>query len=349
MKTSFVSTSAISQAQRYQMMRLQADLVKAQTESTTGMVADKGLALGNRTGQTITFQRDIERLETIRDANAIASARLTATQNGLNLVSGAAQAFLSTLTSTPSGDTGAQIAAADARAAFATLHGVVNTSLNGEYIFAGINTDAAPLADFADPLSPGRQAFDTAFQSHFDFPVGDPQAAGIDKQAMQAFLDGPARDLFLGAGWGGVMSDAADQPITSRITTSETASTSVSANEIGLRRLVMASAVVMALQNSGIGQEAREAVAGTAASLVGTAVADIAGVQAEVGITQNRITRANERMTMQVSLFKTSLQGMQAVDPYEAATRVTNLLTQIETSYALTARMNQLSLLRYLT
>jgi flagellar hook-associated protein 3 FlgL len=40
---------------------------------------------------------------------------------------------------------------------------------------------------------------------------------------------------------------------------------------------------------------------------------------------------------------------MQGVDPFEAATRVNALITQIETSYALTARIQQLSLTRLLS
>jgi flagellar hook-associated protein 3 FlgL len=38
----------------------------------------------------------------------------------------------------------------------------------------------------------------------------------------------------------------------------------------------------------------------------------------------------------------------EGVDPYEAASRVQDLLSHIETSYALTARIQQLSLLRFL-
>ena len=52
---------------------------------------------------------------------------------------------------------------------------------------------------------------------------------------------------------------------------------------------------------------------------------------------------------MQVDLFQRNITQMQGVDPYEASTRVSTLLQQIETSYALTARIQQLSLVKYLT
>ncbi|WP_312860661.1 flagellin [Neoaquamicrobium sediminum] len=75
---------------------------------------------------------------------------------------------------------------------------------------------------------------------------------------------------------------------------------------------------------------------------------DLANQQGATGITQQRIERANDRMSMQVDLFTESLTEMEGVDPAEASTRVNSLLAQIEISYSLTARLQQLSLLRYL-
>jgi flagellar hook-associated protein 3 FlgL len=44
----------------------------------------------------------------------------------------------------------------------------------------------------------------------------------------------------------------------------------------------------------------------------------------------------------------TVITGLEAVDPAEAATRVAMLTQQIETAYALTGRLHQLSLLDFL-
>ena len=58
---------------------------------------------------------------------------------------------------------------------------------------------------------------------------------------------------------------------------------------------------------------------------------------------------ASQRIGMQADLFERHLLDMEGVDPYEASTRVADLLSHIETSYALTARIQQLSLLRFLS
>ena len=53
-------------------------------------------------------------------------------------------------------------------------------------------------------------------------------------------------------------------------------------------------------------------------------------------------------MSLQMDVIAKHISALESVDPYEASTRVTTLLTQIETSYAMTARIQQLSLLDYL-
>ena len=104
MKTSFVSTASVSQSLRSQLMRMQSELVSANKESQTLTVADRGLALGARTTQSISLSRDMERINGIIDQNGLISSRLTATQNGLAQIEEKAQAFLSTLTAGLAGD-----------------------------------------------------------------------------------------------------------------------------------------------------------------------------------------------------------------------------------------------------
>ena len=51
---------------------------------------------------------------------------------------------------------------------------------------------------------------------------------------------------------------------------------------------------------------------------------------------------------MSMHVLEKHIGGLEGIDPYEASTRISNLLTQIETSYALTARIQQLSLIDYI-
>ena len=350
MKSTFVSTTSISTALRYQLLRAQSELTKAQKEASTGRVADVGLALGARTGQSVSLGRDLERLRGIIDTNGLVSARLTSTQNSLTQISATAQNFLSTLTTSVSGDASPELTLTDAKGTIQALTAILNTSYNGEHLFAGINTDVQPINDFTAAGSPNKAAFDAAFLTHFGFAQSAPAAANITAAQMDTFLTTVVEPQFLGAGWQGTWSNATDEGITSRIALNEVSiQTSVSANDKGLRKLAMASATVTDMFNSQVGESALKALLTRAVSLVGEAIADIANLSAKTGIVENRVKNASERISMQADLFETSIQDLEGVDPYVASTRVSTLLQQIETSYALTARIQQLSLVKFLT
>ena len=347
MKATSVSSAAMSNAQRYSQMRMQSDLVKAQKEATTGTVADVGLALGGRTAQAVTFSRDLDRLNVIIDSNALVTARLTSTQNSLGQLSDVAQDLLTALTAT--GDSSSTITHDAGKAAVQQLTSILNTSVNGEYLFAGTNTDVKPVDDFTAAGSPAKAAFDASFVAYFGFTQNDPAAASITATQMDNFITTSVEPQFLGSGWQTNWSNATDQQITSRIALNDTTQTSVSANSDSIRKLAMASAMITGLLSSNISQAARNSVVTRSMSLVGETLGGLGQLQSQTGLVQKRVSDASDRMKTQVDLFEKHILDLEGVDPAEAATRVADLTQHIETSFALTARLQQLSLLNYLT
>lgn len=346
MKVSFVSSQAISQAMRYQTARLQTDLTKATKEMSTLRVADTGLALGARAGISTSLHREVDRLKGIIDSNKLAATRLEATQLGLQDLTEAASTLLSDYSTALSGAADAGIAKQQAEKTLALMSSILNTNLNGENIFAGINTDVKPFNDFLDATSPGRIAFDTAFSTQFGFDPDDPAAANITAADMTAFLAAMETEI-LDTGWGN-WSSATDDQITSRITLTETAQTSVSANILPLRKLALAAATVAATFGGSLSQEARGAIIEHGVRQLGEAVSGLANQQGYTGVTEQRLAQATERMETQINLFSNSIQDLEGIDEFEAAARVTSLKTQLEVSYSLTASMQKLSLLNYL-
>ncbi|UVK50834.1 flagellar hook-associated family protein [Mesorhizobium sp. AR02] len=344
-----VSSAALSNAMRYQQMRMQADLVKATKESSTGKVADVGLALGGRTAQSVTFQRDLDRLNVIVDSNGLVAARLSSTQTSLGQLSSVAQTFLSSLTTASSGDNSDSLTQSTGQTTIQQLTSILNTSVNGEYLFAGTNTDVKPINDFTAAGSPAKAAFDASFVAKFGFTPNDPAAANITAAQMDDFITNDVTPQFLGAGWQTNMSNATDQQIVSRIALNETTGTSTSANSDGIKKLAMAAAMVSSLMSTNISQAAKDSIVSHSQTLVGEALSGIAQVQSETGIVQKRVSDASDRMKTQIDLFERHILDLEAVDPATAATKVADLTQHIETSFALTARLQQLSLLKYLT
>jgi len=347
-KASSISSNAISEAMRYQMMRMQNDMARAEKELVSGRVADRGLALGARTGQSVTLARDVDRLGTLLDSNALVQSRLASTQSGLQQITTLAQDLLPAFTTAASGPIDPKLPQTEARAALNAVTSILNTRQNGEFLFAGINTDTKPIDEFMAPGSASRAAFDAAFLGEFGFGINDPLAGGITAAEMADFIDNAVTQQFLGPNWELNWSTASDQHIMARITISETTQASLSANNDGVKKLLMATAMVTYLMDGDLTEGVRQTVMEKAINFVGQSVGELGVTQSEIGIIQNRVDSASERVEMQINLFRTSISDLEGVDPFEASTRVTSLLTQIEMSYTLTSRIQQLSLVRFL-
>ncbi len=97
-----------------------------------------------------------------------------------------------------------------------------------------------------------------------------------------------------------------------------------------------------------LNQDAYQAVVDKAIAVTGEAIGDITQTRAALGTAQERIQTSNDRMSLQVTIITEHVNLLEGVDPYEASSRVNALLTQVETAYALTARLQRLSLINYL-
>ncbi len=349
MKTTFVSTAAIAGITRQSVLKTQSDLVTAQKEVSTGRLADVGLSLGNRTGQAVSLRQEHARLGTIMTTNSMAGSRLETTQLTLEQLRATADGFLGALIAAGDTKTGAQALQQQAAEGLKGLIASLNSSASGQQLFGGINADVKPMADyFATPPAANKQAVDTAFVAAFGMAQSDPGVATITAADMQTFLDGGFKALFDDAPWAAGWSAASSQNMQSRISSTEVVDTSVNANELGMRKLTMAYTMVADLGAAGLDEGAFRAVAETATRLVSEGIHEITALQGRVGGAQARITQVNERLSMQVDIMSKDISGLETVDPFEAATRVSTLMTQLETGYALTARIQRLSILNYL-
>jgi flagellar hook-associated protein 3 FlgL len=195
---------------------------------------------------------------------------------------------------------------------------------------------------------PERAAMESAFATYFGFAHTSPAASTVDQASMETFLTTVIEPQFMGADWTTNWSNATDETITARITLTETSSASVSANMDGARRLMMATATVAVFFDGNLNKNAQQAVLERASSMTGQSVSNFGQTQAQTGIIEQRIVGASERLQMQIDIFEGKISDLEGIDAYEASTRVSTLLAQIETAYTLTSRIRQLSLVRYL-
>ncbi|OCW56179.1 flagellar hook-associated family protein [Hoeflea olei] len=350
MKVSFISTMAQQNSMRSTVARAQKEIDKLNKEIVTGRYADIGLALGAKTSNSVSLNHDVSRLKTIQDANALSTQRLSASQSALELMSDSAQQMMEAfITANGSDDSNnLLIARRDIESSLGSFTVAINTSSNGEYLFAGINTGVKPVEEYLAAGSTPKAFFDATFSAHFGFAQDDPAAAGITVAQMDDFITNVLEPSFMGPDWNTNWSSASDTNMTSRILSNEVVESSVNANEKGMRYFALAAVIGIELLGSPVSSEVRNSINAKAIEYAGQAVTGIDNQRSNLGVAEHRLAKAKVSLESQVKIIKLHLGDIEGVDAYEASTRMDTLVDQVELSYTLTARIQQLNLTNYL-
>jgi flagellar hook-associated protein 3 FlgL len=347
MSANYISTLMLSSSLRYSITNNQSALSKASTEATTGRFADVGLELGATTGGDLTLRADMSFADQLVDTNGLVAGRLDVTQNRITQLGSTATDFLKDLIAARSTDGGGRIVMPPASSNLQDLIGALNVSYNGSYLFSGINTQNTPITAYTAG-SASKNQVDADFLSTFGFSQSSASVSSITPAQMQSFLNTTFDAEFASPAWNTNWSTATDQTMQSRISTTEVVDTSVSANQTGFRKLAEAYTMMSDLGNVNLNQTTFQTVVDKAIGLVGSAITDLATLGGNVGVVQQRLTTATDKLNAQKDILNNQIVDMEKVDPAEASVRVNTLQTQIQTALALTSQLQKISLINYL-
>jgi len=325
---------------------MQNQLANAEMELSTGQDANVNLTLGAADGYDISLQQQQSAMQAQTTDNNSAALRLNTTSTTLGDIQSTAQSFLTSLIQNQAGQTTASTIQASATTGLQSLISSLNLTLNGDYIFGGINTANAPITDYFASGSANSTAVNSAIDAQFGNP---PDFSTTTSDQMSSFLSGTFAGLFTGSSWTSDWSSASSQTLTNQISTSDSQSTSVSANQTAFQQLAEAYTMVSSLGNQNLSLQAYQTVVTQAESLITSAISGLTDIQANVGVVQSAITNSNTQMSAQMTILSTQVDNLQSTDAYDVATKVNNLQTQIETAYSLTNQLKQLSLVNYLS
>jgi len=349
MSNFFISTNAISSPTRTAVMRLQSDLARVQNELATGRLADAGLSLGAGTAETLTLRQTQTWQSAVAATNAIATSRLDAGQSALSGMVKSAQDFQDQLVGSLGAGAARATIGGSAQSALAELTNQINVEFSGVHLFGGDNGAAPPLADYyATAGSAGRQGVMAAFSAAFGVAPGDASVASITADQMSQFLDGAFAAQFSDPSWTANWSGASSRNAAAQISSDETVEVGANANEKPFRQVAEAYVMVADLGGDRLNSATFQVVLDKAATLVGTAISGLAAIQSRLGISQQRVTSAGERLSVQGNIIANRLTHIERVDPYQATTAANGLITQLQASYAATAQIQKLSILNYL-
>lgn len=319
---------------RQQTGELKATIQTASQELTTGVAADRAQHRGGDTGPVLALETSLSRLAAFNraaeDAALLAGGMQGALGTVRELASGLAVGLLN------SGLIAEQQAlsalAEDASQRLDATIRVLNQRVGDRALFAGTATGGRALADAATILNAVEAAV---------LASGATDADAVATAITNWFQD-PAGFGTVGYRGGGPLG-----PL--RLSGEETADLPVTAADPALRDTIMALSSAALL---GRGIPADPAEAATLARRAGGDLlqsdSDRTQLAARIGLVEERIEAASARNTAEASSLRMTLSDLLAVDPYEAATRLEAAQGQLETLYALTARLSRLSLVDFL-
>jgi flagellar hook-associated protein 3 FlgL len=346
--TTAISSQSILSSLRHSVVKLQSEIADRTKEVASGRFSDLGLTLGGGWGRLVSLKSENSTLQSMSDTNEIISTRLDTTQEKLKGIQASAQDLLNSLLASSTSDANAVTIQADGKSKLSTLVSELNSTLDGNFLFAGTNTGVRPITNYDATSSASKLAVDSAFFTTFGFSQSSLNVSAISGTALQSFLDTDFAALFQQPSWGETWSSAVDQQLTDRISPTSTETTSVGANATPFRELAQAYTMLADLGTQNLGADAFNAVTSTAGKLLHSAIAGLTDLRAYVGLVQSHITDANEQMSVQMSLLTTQVGNLENVDTYAATSRLTELQTQLSASYSLTAQLRDLSLVYYL-
>ncbi|WP_137135693.1 flagellar hook-associated family protein [Rhizobium sp. FKY42] len=361
MKTSFSSTISVQTSLRTAMAKAQNELMKANEEVTTGVHADMGVSLGSQTARNLDLTRDVMRIESQLTTNSVAVTRLDSSEAALNNMSTSVDKVRGALASLTSSASTLDDARRTLTSALDSFTDAANSSVAGEYLFAGTNTDVKPLTSFTEAGSPFKAAYDAEL-NQFLSANGIPSKSAMTAAQVDSFLtdleakfngtttltDPPHAGQAGQDFWTTFVSNANDTNMTTRISANEVVDTSTNANGSGFRNFVFAAVVSNEFLTTDVPEVSRQAAVKVASGAIGRAETGITTARSNLGISSERVKNANESLESQKKIFELHLNDLQGVDAYEASTRVTSLKALLEASYTLTSRIQQLSLVNFL-
>ncbi len=327
----------------------QTQLDKLTRQSASGLVADTYGGLSDAASVSIDLRPQMAQAQAWQQSISVANTSLATTQNVLGQLASIAANFNSQALGTEmQSATGATAVAAEAQVTLQQVVGLLNTQLNGQYVFAGTDSgnppiDSSALTSFVSAVGTQVAGLNTgtvpatvvsavvslATTSPFAYPgssaTGTTPAAvqaqtGDEQSVPMAFVAG--QNSFLPASGGGTGSYVRD----------------LIAGLAGLAGLSGTTASESTLQSYGA----------SISQLLQGAAGAIATDEAGFGQVQSNLTAQGTALSDTLTTLTAQVSGAENVNMAATATALSQVQTQLQASFQLIAGMKQLSLTAYL-
>jgi len=314
--------------------RLKSDIARFGAELSTGRLADPATRLGAGLSRLAELDRQLARTTGFSQAagqTAQALGTMQTAMGGIDQARERTQQAALQLAGTDNPLRTTAVATA-ARGDFAAMLGALNTRSGSMTLFAGRTTDGAAVAGSDMMLAELRATL----------------AGATDVADAEARVD-----AWFGPGGGfetlGYLGDSG-APLTRRVDDATVMTMPVRADDPALRAILAATALAAMADDPGMAltDAGRQNLVLRAGERLLQGVEGLVQLRANLGDAEARLDAVRADQSARQTALGLMRQEMVGSDPFEAASRLQAVQGQLETHYALTARLSRLSLADYL-
>ena len=314
----------------------QSQLDNLQDQISSGHKATTYAGLGAApTLQSLSLNSQLNQLTTINDGiNSVNTITSTTDAQLTNITTTATNVLSALQSKVQSGDPGMALLSQQAQQALASVQNSLNTQSGSTYIFAGSNSNTAPVASTT--------AINTAAQA--------------DIAAFQAGTETPATVLsnvtgYTAAQVGYSSTLAAAKQVSVPISPSSSVGYSVKADNAGFQDLQKGLSIIANLTYNSSDQAGFYKIYNGAIALINQGNTEVTADQASLGITTKQLSDTQTQIAAQQTVLNNAVvnvQDLSSTDLAKASTTLTNLQTQLQTSYTIIGSLKNDSLVNYL-
>ncbi|MTH78116.1 flagellin [Paracoccus aestuariivivens] len=331
-----ISDLARSYQLRTTQTAMKSKLASISQEATTGLKSDIPLALGGDLGRISQIENRLTVLKNYSNNASEAKGVLEAMQTSLDTVHSIATETGTVLMSDAlvSSPATLNVYLNKAPTDLETVITALNTSVGGRFVFSGSRTDQPALVGYDEIV----QQISTA--------VGGATTPATILAGIDAFFDAPAS----GGGF-------SDQSFTGNdvgtsgipVAPGKNIKPEITANSAELRTILKGFATMAYLaENPGLSFETQREISRAAGRMLVEGEMRLTDAQTTIGVKQEATEKAATANEAEKSALSVARNTLIASDPYEAATALSEIEANLETLYAVTARLSKLSLTDYL-
>lgn len=345
------STQYSAYQRRQSASDLQRALADSQQELATGRKSDVYRALGTSAAETLNLRASLQRDEAQLKANTLLLSRMETSASALSSIRDQVQGVLDLAAANSGGQTGTVSGLQQAaQAALGIVTAQANLSHAGMPLFSGTGAPAATVQPWQEVNAATGRSPAGAMGELLSGGLATEADAAARVAAIDAAFAGNAADptldfeaTFYNGSPGGAPRLEADTGDAIRV------QYGVQANDPGFRDVLKGLSMLAAADPAEISDaQAYKTWIGAATQALGAGTTALLADETRVGVQMAQVETLNQRMKDRAEIFTNRILDLEGVDEYEAATRISQLQTRLQASYAVTARLSQLSFLNYM-